>query len=337
MNRFNQRQSRLSRALPLLIALGVGAPLLGSDTVEVETPTGALELDRDNSHPDTLKRLIVGDFDLARGALEFDAPVTGAEDLLETLRKDLETQLVKARKFTVLTREDLGSIVKRRELIDGKRSGPQEEVKLRNQYSGDFLVSGSLDRLYVHTHNRTIKRTGYVVTTKNADVALTMTVYNVGSGKIEWTEEYTRSYSWDKEALERDPDFTHDDTVARAMVLEAADTLTRLFISHSFPPRVVKLKADVPGGPVFVLNTNSSVHAAGEVLELVGLGEEIRDPDTGMSLGKDETFIGLIRITRQDDRKSEAVFVRPTEELRDWAGSKTLDPGSLVCRSPLQR
>ncbi|MFT7668103.1 MAG: curli biogenesis system outer membrane secretion channel CsgG [Planctomycetota bacterium] len=310
--------------------------VLESNTPEiprvVKVKVNVLKFDPKNPRPGSAKTMVAGRFDFAMGALKMDGKSAGAAALLDTLRSDLETALVKSRKFIVLTRNDLGPLMNELEFIAGKWVGEKEKGKLRNQYGADYLVSGRVQLLSVHTGEHTVKLTGHVNRTKTAQIIMTMSLYNVASGQIEWSEEYERSYSWDDAALDQNPEFRDDGTVANSMVLDAAASLSRMLLVRTFRPKVVKIKSGLPGGPVFVLNTNSSVHPMGQVFELVHVGEDLIDPDTGLSLGPDETFVGLIHIHRQDHLKSEAVFVEPSEELRAWASEKELKPSSLACR-----
>jgi len=304
--------------------------------VEVRLSATVLTFDPDNPRPGSAKSLVVAPFQLATGALRFDGKVEGAEALLETLRNDLETRLVRANKFLVLTRQDLGPLLKELQFIDGKWTSEEEKVKLGHQFGGDYLVSGRIESLAVHTDRRPPGPAGYVKVTKTADVALSLSMYNVGSGRIEWTESYARSYSWDGEELKRDPDLQDDQFVARALVLDASESLYATLLGRSFRPKVVKVKAS-PAGPVtFVLNAGSGILSVGDVLELVLLEPLGPDPDTGLDLGMDETFVGLLRITRQTDRTSEAVFAESTTALQDWARSlEEAERAKLACREHL--
>jgi len=291
-----------------------------------------LRFDPKNPRPGSAKTLVVSEFTLAPGALAFDREVVGAEELLGSLRDELETDLVNSRKFLVLTRSDMGRILEELRFIEGQWVGAQEKVKLRNLYGADYLVTGRIDALVVHTETKVVKLTGYRSESKTARIGMTLSVYNVGSGRIEWTERYDRDHVWPDAELKASPELRDDADVAQSMVRGAATFLTHRLILRTFRPEVVKVKSDVPGGPILVLNAGSALCAVDDVFELVLLGEPLIDPATGLSLGPDETFIGLVRITRQDDRKSEAVFVEPTEELRRWIAE--VDPLSrtLACR-----
>jgi hypothetical protein len=304
----------------------------GQAGVTVELEAQVLSFDPDNPRPGARKTIVVDPFSLAPGALVLDQPATGSEALLAGLRDDLTSSLVQSRKFSVLTRKNLAGVLAEQTFIAGGRVGTSEKAKLQNLLGADYLVSGSIDRIYVHTSSSTVKLTGYTTYSKVADCALTLTVYNVGSGQIEWTESYARSYSWDDDALKADPEFKNDGTVARTMILEGAAQLTRLMIRRSFPPKVVDVDIDAPGFPVFFLNAGSALYAVGDELDLIAQGKALTDPDTGEVLGHRERIVGILRITRQDDKLSQAVLVDATADQLAWVKSEAFDPTQLLCR-----
>jgi hypothetical protein len=99
------------------------------------------------------------------------------------------------------------------------------------------------------------------------------------------------------------------------------------------------IKAD--GGEIFV-NLGSSVMSPGKVLQAVAKGEELIDPDTGLSLGGDEEVLGSLKVVSVKEKYciAEAVDfdgsqlmrgdkVRSTEQVADlefaatWQGRKS--------------
>ncbi len=316
------------RSYEVLRSSGPEAP------VEVRVRATVLRFDPENPRTASGKTLLVGVFELGDDALGFDRPVEGVPSLLDSLREELENRLVRARKFLVLTREDLGPSLNKLQFKSGRWIGGDERQGPGDQYGIDYLVSGQIDTLKVHTEKKVVRRTGHVYSTKTAEVQMTMTLHDVTSGQIIWSEAFAQNYLFGPESLRDSPEFLDDGTVARTMAFEAADTLTQQLLAHSCPPTVLKAKVNVPGGPILVLNVGSSIYPGGHVLELVHVGTDLIDPATGRSLGPDESLIGLIQIVRQDEHKSEATFVNLSPEIQSWIAANGLDPAVLACRQP---
>lgn len=299
-------------------------------TVEIEAQV--LTYDPDNPRPGARKTIVVNAFELAPGALDLDQPTKGAGQLLEQLRAEMTRSLVESRKFSVLTRKNLGGVVSEQNFIAGGRVGVTEKAKLHNLLGADLLVAGSVDRVSVHTSSETVKLTGYTTYSKRADCALTLTVYDVGTGEIEWSGEYSRGYSWDDAALKADPQFRDDALVARTMILEAATELTRTMVTRSFPPKVLDVDVGAPGFPIFFLNAGSALYAVGDEFDLVTQGKQLVDPDTGEVLGHRERVVGHLRITSLDEKMSKAVLVNATEDQLAQVKAPGFDASKLLCR-----
>jgi len=300
--------------------------------VTITLEAHVLSYDPSNPRPGARTTVVADRFELAPGALQLDQPTTGEKGLLSQLREELTESLVRSCKFTVLTREHLGSVLAEQQFIAGGRVATSEKAKLHNLLGADWIVAGRIERVHVHSSSETVKLTGYTTTSKAADVELSMTVYDVATGEIRWTGTFARGYSWNHEALQRDPEFKDDGLVARTMILEAAAELTRTWITETFPPKVVDVDVGTPGFPVFVLNAGDALISVGDQLELLTLGKALRDPDTGEELGRSERLFGHLRVTAVDERLSRAVLMAATQEQLTRVKAADFDTTALICR-----
>ena len=298
--------------------------------VEVEVRAVVLRFDPDNPRPGSKKTVVVERFTVAPGALQLDSPAEGTEALLSRLQDQLTTRVVRSRKFTVLTRKNLKSIDAELGFLKDREVAPGERVKLGQLLGADYVVSGRIDLLAVHTARETVKLTGYVVESKSAEVRVTMSVYNVGSGAIEWEENYPRNFSWSDEELKRDAAFRDDGAIAISMLELGAEDLARRLLTRTFPPKVmlVDTESEVP---VFFLNAGDSLVAVGDVFELVRRGAPLVDPDTGDVLGYVDRKIGSLRVIGADLKMSRAQLIDPTAELLAEVSAPSFDTTRLVC------
>lgn len=310
--------------------LAKSTPTEAGVTVEIEA--NVLTFDPNNPRPGARQTVVVESFSMAPGALQLDQPAVGAEVFLAGLRDDLETTLVRSQKFSVLTRKNLAGVLKEQAFIAGDTVHHAEAIKLHQMLGGDYVVSGRINRLYVHTRSSVVKLTGHVNRSKAADVAMTITLYNVATGAVEWTAPYSQEYTWSGADLAADPSFDDDGLVARTMVLEAADALAKQLIRRVFPLRVIEADMQARGGAVFYLNAGSGVIAIGDRFELIQLGKELRDPDSGELLGHRERLVGLVHIVRQDEKLSQAEWIDPESVDKAFFADGSFDPAQLACR-----
>ena len=77
-------------------------------------------------------------------------------------------------------------------------------------------------------------------------------------------------------------------------------------VTERFPFKVIQVQAD----GTLILNYGDVFLAPGDQLALFEVGESFVDPDTGETLGSDETEIGLVEVTRSEPRFSSGACHR---------------------------
>ena len=98
-----------------------------------------------------------------------------------------------------------------------------------------------------------------------------------------------------------------------------ANEVVEKIIDQLYPVRVAAVQAD---GQV-VLNQGGDRISPGALLEIYTSGQEVIDPDTKESLGKVESLVATLRITRVANKMSFAEVV---------SGDKSKIAEGLVCR-----
>jgi len=301
-----------------------------ADGREVEIRAVVLRFDPENPRPGSRKTIVIERFELAPGALALDSPAEGADVLLSRLQDQLTTRVVGSRKFTVLTRKNLRWVDQELAFLETRDVAPEERAKLGALLGADYVVAGRLDRLAVHTERKTVKLTGYSVESKSAEVRLTLSVYNVGSGAIEWEESYTRDFSWGDDELERDGALRNDGPLAVSMLELGAEDLSRRLLMRTFPPKVMLIDRET-AAPTFYLNAGEALLSVGDTLDLVSRGAPLLDPDTGEVLGHLDRRLGTLRVVTTEAKLSRAQLVAPTPEILVEVGSAGFDATTLVC------
>lgn len=301
-----------------------------ADGREVEVRAVVLRFDPENPRPGSRKTLVIERFELAPGALSLDSPAENADVLLSRLQDQMTTRVVGSRKFTVLTRKYLRWVDQELAFLKTRDVAPDERAKLGALLGADYVVAGRVDRLAVHTERQTVKLTGYVVESKITEVRLTMSVYNVGSGAIEWEGSYTRDFSWGDDELKRDGSLRNDGALAVSMLELGAEDLSRRLLMRTFPPKVMLIDRET-ATPTFYLNAGDTLLSIGDPLDLVRRGAPLVDPDTGEVLGHVERKVGTLRIVSAEEKLSRAQLVSPTPELLAEVMSAGFDPTELIC------
>ena len=91
-----------------------------------------------------------------------------------------------------------------------------------------------------------------------------------------------------------------------------ASKITEKIVTERFPFKVIKVQDD----GTLILNYGDVFLAPGDHLTLFEVGESFVDPDTGETLGSEETEVGLVEITRSEPRFSRARLLGGSAEVR---------------------
>ena len=92
------------------------------------------------------------------------------------------------------------------------------------------------------------------------------------------------------------------DEMIRQMAAGFSDKVANRVVEVFFPARVIGLT----GAEVMINRGDKSSIAVGQKWGVYGLGEEMIDPDTGESLGRTESKVGVVEVVRVTPRFSSA-------------------------------
>jgi hypothetical protein len=114
------------------------------------------------------------------------------------------------------------------------------------------------------------------------------------------------------------------------MVAEMMDSLAGQIggavVTEIFPVTVVSMTGDQ-----VVLSQGGESLQAGQHWQAVLLGEELKDPQTGRSLGRHEVPLGTVRVDRVSTQTSYGTLL----EGADAVAGKPFQPGGIVLKSKM--
>lgn len=150
---------------------------------------------------------------------------------------------------------------------------------------------------------------------------ITLRLLNVTTGEV------VMSDSFDHQLASADPSTLPRVIDGKSMAAEMMNSMSAriggAIVTEIFPISVVSLNGDQ-----VVLSQGGESLAAGQRWEAVFLGEELKDPQTGRSLGRDEVPIGAIRIDRVSSQTSYGTLEDGTAGL----SGKSFRPGAIALR-----
>ncbi len=221
----------------------------------------------------------------------------------------LVTQLVKSGKFMVIERQELSKILEEQGLGLSGAVTPQSAAQVGKLLGVELMVMGSVSEFGEKKSGigGSIGRfnIGGKLTKREARAVVDIRLVNTTTGEIvlaESAEGVEKSTGLDKIKL-KDIDFgnpTHwDKTIlgkaSRKAIDKCVKYITRAMENIPWQGKVIKVSAD---GTIYMKPGSAGGVKPGMEFVVYSKGEEIIDPDTGLSLGSEETRIGKIKVVQ---------------------------------------
>lgn len=259
------------------------------------------------------------DFDIETNAIivtnNFMATGT-VEDRTKMLSSELVTFLVNTRKFDVIERDRISSVLMEQKFSTSGMIDAQSAIQMGKLIGTDYMVMGKVEVVRAVQQSKAIPYTDYVKHTTTGDMIVNIRIVDTRTGKIVSAKKVkTHTVLDGNQAEEVFLDQLKEDTV-RKMVVEVIDGV--------FPIKVV----GISGNSIFLnRGAGAANFAVGDHLNIYQMGEDLIDPDTGESLGRAETKIAEIIIVSIQSKKSVANIVNITGD--------SIPIGS-ICRKPVR-
>lgn len=215
----------------------------------------------------------------------------------------LVTSLVESEKFIVIEREELDEILKEQGLGQSGLVTPQSAAKVGQLLGIQRIITGSVTE-FGSKQNKVgggIGGFNLGVSTTTARVAVDIRIVNVNTGEITMAksaEGEDSSTGLDNVGLE-DIDFhnssTWDNTQLGIASREAINSCVEYIVEdmQGLPWEGKIIKAD--GATIYMKPGSKGGVEPGMEFAVYRPGEELIDPDTGISLGSEESKIGTIQ------------------------------------------
>ncbi len=239
------------------------------------------------------KRIAVSAFDDGAG---YHGGGTGVSDMLATA-------LVKSGKFVVVERKEIDKVLQEQKMGLSGVITEQTAPQVGRMLGVDLLVVGSVSELGTKERSigGSIPLVGAGVTTKTARAAVDIRLVNTTTGEIiaAETEEGTESnlgVDVRYESINFSDVSAWDNTDVGKACRQAVDGCVELIAENMdkipWSGRIIKVSAD---GSIIMKPGSEGNVQSGMIFDVIRLGEELKDPDTGLALGFEESKVGQIK------------------------------------------
>ena len=254
----------------------------------------------------TRRRIAVYPVDV-RGSHTFMGSQYGSQELQERLTQGLVEAMTGTRRFAVLERSRANAIEAELAFLRDPAVARIEATRIGQAVGADYLLTARLVDLNVTAERHTSRLTGETTTQISGAIAMDMRIVSTATRQIMWA---------DTEVI-RGRTLSEVGSLNDALML-VAQRLTKRAVDAIYPMRIVSVSSN---GDV-VVNQGSNRLARGDRLDVFVLGDHLKDPYSGESLGREETQVGTIEVTRVTSKVGYAVSIEPNGWLSDAGASE---------------
>ncbi|MFA6541999.1 MAG: CsgG/HfaB family protein [Bacteroidota bacterium] len=258
------------------------------------------------------KRIAIGVFQ--------DRSGSGYNHLGSGVADMLATALVKSEKFSVIERQELDKILSEQKLGESGLVTEQTAPKVGKLLGAELFVIGSITECGTKEGNigGNLPMFGGGITKKTARTVVDVRLVNTTTGEViaAETKEGSESTTGINVRYE-DIDFNNtskwNDTDIGKATREAIDGVVELITDNMakipWSGKILKVNAD---GTLLMKPGSEGNVSVGDEFDVVRAGEDVIDPDTGLSLGAEETKVGHIKVV-EDALKGKAAKAKIVE------------------------
>ncbi len=230
----------------------------------------------------------------------------GAQDMLVT-------ELVKTGKYRVIEREQLAAIMQEKHLSLSGDIDPKTAVKFGKMLGVEYLIAGAVTELGVTDRGANVPGgllrglPSVNVRSQKAEAALDARAFSTSTGEIVWADSARDETSDASVYVFGAGGGANDrgkvDKLMRPVVQKLASSFGKADVKTSGlggasdASGISGKIANVDGGTIYVNVGSEAGVKEGDEFNVMRVGKQIKDPDTGEVLGAEESKVGRVRIT----------------------------------------
>jgi hypothetical protein len=244
-----------------------------------------------------------------------------ASEIAGAVRARLSDILTQTKRFIVLDREFGSDMQAEIDHINSGNVRVQDAARLGQQLATDLILIPTLERFEYVRSVRQLRMSDRQLVSYSGGGRMTLRLLNATTGEV------VMSDSFDSQLADADPSTLPRVIDGNSMAAEMMNSLSArigsAIVTEIFPITVVALNGDQ-----VVLSQGGESLAEGQRWQAVYLGEELKDPQTGKSLGRNEIPLGTIRV----DRVSSQTSYGTLEDGASALAAKPFTPGAIALR-----
>ncbi len=213
---------------------------------------------------------------------------------VKRMNDDLMVKLTNTNRFRVMERSEVDQILDEK-AFEAAASGGDIVSRLRELIGADYLIHGEITNFYIDTVVQEVAFLDEKETNATARAEGMFRIVDVHSGAVVGADTVAYSGS---------ANYVTDTTQLMSELMDAFTTeAVGAIVLRLFP---IKVLGQTGQGAVYVNRGQDAGLNIGDRFNLMRPGEELVDPDTGLSFGSAETLIGTLEISSVEASRSVA-------------------------------
>jgi curli biogenesis system outer membrane secretion channel CsgG len=240
--------------------------------------------------------------------------------IIESLDSQLIASISASRKFDVVGRSDLADVIKEQDLGASGNVDAKTAAQAGKLAGAKYLLVTTVDDFQDYVEKATFEGTGRAATKRVFRLSVVGKVYDSSTGKLLESANFQTGNDEFKQIQEERSYVVKDGDLSEEMMVAVSRNMAQKIASRIadviFPAKVL-LKRDKE---VTINRGEGGGVAVGDTFNVFAQGEELIDPDTKESLGREEVKVGRVKITQVNPKTS-------TAEILDDTG---IDKGAIL-------
>ncbi len=250
-----------------------------------------------------------GKLTIAIGKVHFNANnnyIFLSVDDYPRVKNDLMVKLTNSNRFDVLERHEIDQILDEKNFT-ALMGGDEIDPYLKETIGADYLVLTAVDKFAIQSENNKLAYVDEVQTRHYGIVEATLRIVDSHTGKLLAADKIRINKKLEK----------YNKNIAANTYSNLIDEFTDLMVSkivHRIYP--IKIMATLPDGSVYINRGLDGGLKAGDIFNVMRPGQELIDPDTGISFGSAETKVAQLKLDTVEPARAKAAIISGNEVQR---------------------
>ena len=231
----------------------------------------------------------------------------------DLLIQNLISYLVQTRKFTVLDREYINHQNSELSIIKTNQTNIEETVKLGQKLFSDYIMVGTLQKLYTEEKTIKIKNSNNSVSSNKAFIEFSYRIIDVPTSQIMFSDDYIGVFDIKEKEI-----VSIEGHIIKRASLEIGSTI----LNAIYPLRLEKISGDI----AYIGQGGLEIEMSQE-FTIIELGEKIKDSYTNEYIGRAQKEVGKLEISQVSAKLSSGKIVEQIYNLE-----KNFEPKKYILR-----